>query len=451
MNEELPTSVRAASGHPRRRSRQSIPILMTALTAGLLLALPASGNGLGSGSGDLDAMERQLEAMERMLQEQRREIEALRQEQATQREEQESQRAALERVPERVIESGSDAVKLSISGQINRGLMIVDDGDDTRLFNIDNNASSSRIRAIGEARPSPGVLIGSALEVEFRVNNSFTVSQFDRRSTDTSAFRNRRVEVYAENESLGRLWLGMGWTATEAVSEQDLSGTAVAGYSDPRVMGGGMFFRDKDTGELSDIRMNQVADNMDGFGRDTRVRYDTPRFGGLQLRTSVVNDGAVDVALNYSSKLGPANLSAMVGWANFSERSTGAAEFDDLVAGSASVLLDEGPLKGLNATIAAARMDRIGPGSNAEFHYAKLGYQGDFFRSGKTALSIDFHQTDDRLQSGDRLRAYGFQAVHTIDNWGTDLYLNVRNHEFDRPGRDFDDLTIGMAGARVRF
>jgi hypothetical protein len=447
MSTLIPTTVHRDTD--RHRTRSLSPLRITALAAALLMVLPASANELGSR--DLDAMERQLQTMERSLQEQRREIEALRREQAAQREQQATLSAAAESAPERAIRSGNDAVKLSISGQINRGVMIVDDGDSSRLFNIDNNASSSRIRAIGEARPAPGVMIGSALEVEFRVNNSFTVSQFDRRSTDTSAFRNRRVEVFADHERLGRLWLGMGWTATEFVAEQDLSGTALAGYSDPRVMGGGMFFRDKNTGELSDIRMLDVSDNMDGFGRDTRIRYDTPRFGGVQLRTSVVNDGAVDVALNYSGRLGPANVAAMAGWANFSERNLGPATFDDLIAGSASVLLDEGPLKGLNATIAAGRMDRIGSGPDAEFRYVKLGYQGDFFRSGKTALSIDFHQTDDLQQSNDRLRAYGLQAVHTIDNWGTDLYLNVRNHEFDRTGRNFDDLTIGMVGARVRF
>lgn len=449
MNNNISTNVRAASGCFRSLSGRRIPLLLTAMAAGLLLALPASGDGLGAG--DLEATERQLDAMEHMLQEQRREIEMLKREQVSQREEQTALRAVAERTPDRAIQSGSDTVELSISGQINRGLMVVDDGDDTDVFNIDNNASSSRIRAIGEVRPEPGVLIGSALEVEFRLNNSFTVSQLDRRSTDTSAFRHRRLEVYAEEERLGRVWLGMGWTATEFVSEQDLSGTAIAGYSDLRVMGGGMFFRDSDTGELSDIRMNQVTDNMDGFGRDTRIRYDTPRFRGLQLRTSVVNDGAVDVALNYSGKWGPANVAASVGWADFGELNLGEATFDDLIAGSASVLLVDGPLRGLNASFSAGRKDRIGEGRDPESRYVKLGYQADFFRSGKTALSVDFQETDDLRQSGDDFRAYGFQVAHTIEKWGTDLYLNVRNHEFDRAGRNFDDLTIGMVGARVVF
>ena len=200
--------------------------------------------------------------------------------------------------------SGSERVKLSISGQVNRSLVVVGDGGETTLFNVDNNASSSRVGFIGEARPADKVTIGSAIEVEFRVNNSFTVSQNDRNATDTAAFRNRRIEIFGQHDDFGRLWLGQGWTATEFIAEQDLSGTAVAGYSDPRVMGGGIFFRDSDTGELDDgaggrgrTRLSDVVDNMDGFGRDTRLRYDTPIWNGLQLRTSVVNDGALDAAL----------------------------------------------------------------------------------------------------------------------------------------------------------
>jgi hypothetical protein len=346
-----------------------------------------------------------------------------------------------------VISSGMDQVRLSISGQVNRGLMLVDDGGSTSLFNIDNNASSSRLRAIGEAQPMDRVTVGGALEVEFRVNNSFTVSQDDRkRIDDITAFRNRRVEVYFEHSDYGRLWLGQGWTASEFVSEQDLSGTAVAGYSDPRVMGGGMFFRDRDTGQLSDVNLRSVVDNMDGFGRDTRIRYDTPRLAGFQLRTSLVGNDAWDVALNHSGKVGPVQIAGMVAYADFDRRGT-APSFDNLFAGSVSFLHDSGA----NLTLAAATMERKGPGSDPAFYYGKLGYLADFFPIGKTALSIDYHQTDDLAASGDRGRAYGLQAVQNLDSWGTELYVNLRNHELDRPGRRFDDLLIGMVGARVRF
>jgi hypothetical protein len=410
--------------------------------ARFLVLLPASA--LAVALAAAPAAAQTLEDLQRQIQDLQRQVDQL---QERQDEDAERVRRVEEAAPDRAIASGRDDVRLAISGQVNRGLMVVDDGSDTTLFNIDNNASSSRIRAIGEARPTDGLLVGGALEFEFRVNNSFTVSQRDRKAIDDiSAFRNRRVEVYFDHDNLGRVWLGQGWTATEFVAEQDLSGTALAGYSDPRVMGGGMFFRDKDTGELSDVRLLDVVDNMDGFGRDTRIRYDTPRLAGLQLRTSLVRDDAVDVALNYEGQLGPVQVAAMVGYANFSRRSE-SPTFDDLFAGSISVLHDTG----INLTLAAGTMDRIGPGSSPNFHYAKLGYQRGFFPIGNTALSVDYHQTDDLQVPGDRARAWGVQAVQTVDGWGTELYLNLRNHELKRPGRRFDDLLIGMVGARVRF
>ncbi len=51
----------------------------------------------------------------------------------------------------RAVLSGSDAVKLSVSGQINRAALIVNDGEETEVLNVDNNQSSSRVRFIAES------------------------------------------------------------------------------------------------------------------------------------------------------------------------------------------------------------------------------------------------------------------------------------------------------------
>ena len=358
---------------------------------------------------------------------------------------------------DRTVTSGMDTVSLAVSGQVNRALMLVGDGEDTTLFNADNNASSSRVRFIGEASPTADITAGAAIEVEFRVNNTFTLSQDQRGGIDDTAFRNRRVEVYFDHTDFGRVWLGMGWTATEFIAEQDLSGTAIAGYSDPRVMGGGMFFRDSTTGELDrSFRMLNVADNMDGFGRDTRIRYDTPRVNGFQIRTSLVNDEAFDVGLWYQDKIDRFQISSAIGWANDSRRIRGVdnqfqrpvQEFDDIISGSFSVLDDSG----LNATFAAGRQDRRASGPDANFWYGKLGYQANMFpEMGTTAFSVDWHRSEDIAQAGDELDAIGFQIVQNVDWLGTEFYGAFRNHSFDRDGRSFDDLNIGMIGARVRF
>ena len=358
--------------------------------------------------------------------------------------------ALLAQEADRTITSGMDDVSLSISGQINRALMFADDGDEVTLFNVDGNSSSSRVRFIGEARPSQGTVVGAALETEFRVNNSFTVSQEDSKSTDTTAFRNRRVEVYVDNEDLGKVWLGMGWTATEFIAEQDLSGTSLAGYSDPRVMGGGVRFRDRKTGELSDTRLSNVVDNMDGFGRDTRIRYDTPRFNGFQVRTSLVNEEAIDVGLWYHGDVGRVQIASGIGWANASRNSDDAV-FDDIISGSVSFR----DASGFSATFAAGTQDRIDTSVNSEdptFWYTKLGYEATYFPGvGSTAVSIDWHRSEDLQQDNDRIDVYGVQAVQSIDAVGTELYANVRNNDLRRDDRSFESAVIGIVGARVRF
>ena len=54
--------------------------------------------------------------------------------------------------PQRVVTSGINGVKLSISGQVNRGVLFADNGDDSEVFHVDNDNSSTRIRFIGQGQ-----------------------------------------------------------------------------------------------------------------------------------------------------------------------------------------------------------------------------------------------------------------------------------------------------------
>ncbi|MEX1228372.1 MAG: hypothetical protein WD623_02335 [Marinobacter sp.] len=356
----------------------------------------------------------------------------------------------------RNILSGSDAVKLSISGQINRAAMLVEDGEDTTLLNVDNNASSSRVRFIAESTASGPWSAGAALETEFRLNNSFTISQLDENQDDASAFRNRRVEVYFANEDLGKIWLGQGWTASEGVSENDLSGTAIAGYSEVNTTSGGILFREKGfDGELSPRGPNNpdlrsVATNLDGLGRNTRIRYDTPKFNGFQLRTSAVNQGGVDVALFYSGNVDRLKIAAGMAWANSDEATgnDGAAALDDQVSGSISVL----DTSGFSATVALGQASKNDSSlEDVTFAYTKLGYQTKLIDAGTTHFSVDYHTTDDLQREDDTVEVIGFQALQKVSSIGTDFYASLRSISLDRTGVDYEDNLVALLGARVTF
>lgn len=350
----------------------------------------------------------------------------------------------------RNILSGSDAVSLSISGQINRAALVVDDGEDTTLLNVDNNASSSRVRFIAASTAEGPWSAGAALEVEFRLNNSYTISQLDEGQDDVSAFRNRRVEVFFANADLGTIWLGQGWTASEGVTENDLSGTAIAGYSEVNTTSGGILFRNKDTNELTDVALRNVATNLDGLSRNTRIRYDTPTINGFQLRTSAVNQGGVDAALFYNASTDRLKIAAGAAWANTNEATgrDGANALDDQISGSISVL----DASGFSGTLALGQASKNDSAlEDVTFTYAKLGYQTSLTSAGKTYFSVDYSLTEDLAQDDDEAEVVGVQALQQIDSLGTDLYAGLRSLSLDRTGVDYEDNLVAIVGARVKF
>lgn len=345
------------------------------------------------------------------------------------------------------VTSGNKNVRLSLSGQVNRGLLFVDDGEETEVHNVDNDASSTRIRFIGEADASDTLTVGAAIEVQLESNSTADVNQLTTSSgAGTDNFTQRRLEVYFSDKNLGKLWLGQGWTASEGTSEEDLSGTALAGYSDTDLLAGGQIFRNADnTLALTEnngkaLNVKSAFTNMDGLGRNDRVRYDTPSFGGFTLATSLTQGEAKDVVVKYKAGYEGVKVAAALAYVDLDS-----TDVEDQVNGSVSLLLDGG----LNATFAAGSQSTA-DNRDPSFYYTKLGY-----KMGVHAFSVDYHRSDDTLSGaaavGDEATSYGAQYVRTIKDWSTEAYVGIRNYELDRTGSDFQDVLGVLAGARVKF
>ena len=334
------------------------------------------------------------------------------------------------------VTSGNDKVKLSISGQINRALLYVDNGDRDDFFHVDNDNSSTRLRLLGSAELSDDITVGTQLEAEF-LSNSTTDIRIDQDSASSASLKERKIEVYADSKALGRLWIGQGSTASDGVSEIDLSGSSVVNYSDVRDMAGGIAFSG------GGPRIGQVSDNMDGLSRDDRLRYDTPKLAGFQISLSAIEGGAGDVALRYGAKFGDTKFAAAIAYADGSSRDS--HDFTQ-INGSASLLFGNG----ISLTAAAGSRDQDS-GQDAEFFYGKVGYIFSASSFGKTAISIDYQQTNDLNQGGDEFTSYGAFLVQNFDRIGTEFYVGVRNHELDRTATNYDDILGILTGARIKF
>jgi hypothetical protein len=338
------------------------------------------------------------------------------------------------------VTSGETGIDLAISGQVNRMVTLADDGDKTKLYNVDNDNSSSRIRFVGRGRTDGGLVVGSLIEAQLQPNDSETVN---RRNQDTGnvSFESRHVDLFVQHEEFGKVSLGRGDTASNNTAEVDLSGTTVIAYSSISDTAGGLLFYDDDTDALSDTQINDAYSNLDGLSRRDRLRYDTPTLAGFTLSADVISSARYSAGLTWAGQLPDWQMAAAAGY------SYPGGGSDYIIDGSASVLHLP---TGLNATVSAgqeARDDR----DDASNVYVKLGWKRAFFSFGETAMSIDYAHNTDLDQDGDAFDTVGLFAVQAIEDFGVEFYGGYRFHSLDRDDADFDDIHTVSIGSRIKF
>lgn len=392
----------------------------------------------------LDKMQRLIEQQQSQLDTQAKAIEDLKKQLQALSKAAQPSAATTEKLPtlQNVVKPGSDKVDVQLYGQVNRGVMYVDDGNDGDFYNVDNDNSSTRLGINAKTRTGGELEIGARFEVQFESNSSAEVSQKSG-SIGGDGFTERHLDFFLQSKRWGKLSIGQGDTASNETSEVDLSGTALAGYSDTDTVAGGMFFFDKATHSLSPATVGSVFNNMDGLSRRDRLRYDTPEFSGFVLSTSAADTNAEDIALWYRRTFPGFKLAGAVAYAN-----PGSTSVDNQLNGSVSILLDNG----FNATFAAgSQYLRTSGRDDATFNYVKLGYIQKYFDIGPTALSVDYGRHKDVVRNGDEADAYGFQFVQNLTDWRTEFYLVYRNLNLDRTGEDFEDINAVMGGGRIKF
>ena len=344
------------------------------------------------------------------------------------------------------VTTGTPKVNLQLYGQVNRGVLVVDDGEKTRGHQVDNDASSTRIGLQGAANPGGELEIGTRVEVQFEANSSSVINQIDNTDEGPDNFTKRWLDLYLKHERFGKLFVGYGSTASDGTSEVDFSGTDVVGYADISTVGGGFFWYDESLGDLDfDTTIGDVFTDMDGLSRKNRIRYDSPSFYGLMAGTSWISEGGGDVALKYASEFEGFKLAAQAAYADPGGTS---GSLDNQFNGSASILHESG----LNFTVSGGIQDYKGDrDDNGTFLYGKLGYQLNVCPLGMTAFSIDGGLNSDIQQDGDDGTAFGLQMVQNFTEWATEFYLGYRFYTLDRELADYEDFNSLLTGFRVKF
>jgi hypothetical protein len=279
---------------------------------------------------------------------------------------------------------GNRAVSLQIYGQVNRALMIWDDGFASDAYVVDNATSSTRLGLVGRSPIEAGWHTGYRIEVEFDDAPSDEV--FNGPDGDdgigTEEVRIRHSYLFVENARLGRLSLGQQSQATDNITIINLG----ARMSDAALHYNNNFGLrlDLEYGLTTDLTWGQFAHTVDSYRGDF-LRYDTPAIHGFVLSSAVGEDDIWDVALRYSGDWNSIRVAAGAGYMN-----DGELDFEDVRGSLSAIHQPSGVFLSAAGGIRHDHSGAIGDGENANFYFAQLGLQRRFLPYGATSLYGEF-------------------------------------------------------------
>jgi len=165
----------------------------------------------------------------------------------------------------------------------------------------------------------------------------------------------------------------------------------------------------------------------DGFSRNSRIRYNTPDFGGFTAAVSFASGDRQELGLRFKREIGPGKVTLQYGVANSSD------------GNNDRMMLSGGYKFDFGFSFAASVNSRTQGGGADDLESLLLSANYQF---GKTTLSVDIGESG--LDGENEVQQIGFiyKPVKYIDLYGG--YVNYDN-------ADNTSLASAFAGARYKY
>ncbi len=275
---------------------------------------------------------------------------------------------------------GNRVVSLQIYGQVNKALLIWNDGISRDAYIVDNETSTSRFGLIGQAQLRPGWRAGYRMEFDF--NDAVSDEVSNARNGDDGipgdALRIRQNYVYVDSDSYGRLSIGEQSPASDDITIINLGAqmsNAPLHYNENfgLRLGGG-------SGLTTDLTWGNFADIIDSLRGDF-VRYDSPAFYGFVLSGALGEDDVWDVALRYHGDWNSLRFAAGIGYMASTE-----SDLSD-VRGSASLMhMPSGLYVSFAGSVRDETPNELANTDKPAFWYAQLGIRRRMLPYGDTTF-----------------------------------------------------------------
>ncbi len=352
----------------------------------------------------------------------------------------------------------SNGATLRFYGQVDKGILTYDDGQEQASYGLIDNANSNTRVGLSYRQTTGDWTFENVNEFAYAPYSTSDINiENQTPSADDWRFSNsniRKIDFTFANESYGKFWIGQGSMATDGTTEVDLSGTSVIAYSSVADSAQAQLLRQSD-GTLSDIELGDVFKNLDG-DRRVRVRYDTPKFNNFTAAAAfgrnllsdspdVRDANLFDASINYDNTFNDEiQIKGSIGY-NWAE---GVAGGDDTTKWGGSISGLHKP-SGTNVTFAAGTTDT--GGNTNTFWYGKAGLIRPFVSWGDTAMSIDYYSGGDFNNENSESTSWGLAVVQNITAANTELWATFRSYSYSDDEASYEDGQALFWGARFKF
>jgi len=326
------------------------------------------------------------------------------------------------------------AIKWKMSGQVNRAVTFMDDGNQSDVRSTDNGASNTRFRMRGSEDMGNGMKVGAYWELGINSSPS-SKARPDADNDFDNGVSIRQANLWFSG-NWGKLTMGHTSEASDGTTGADLSGTNLthsgAGATDNTA---GILFQGKNgAGNKS---RGSTYSKYDG-GRKDVVRYDSPKLGPVGLAVNVANDQSWSAAAKVKTALGGGQLSGAFGYAS----DTGKGNVDARWGGSLSYLFSQGTsISGHYASNETANNAK-----DSDSFSISLGHKW-----GIHAVEATYAEGSDIGGDSFESTSYSIEYVHNLKKVNTQLYAGFQHAELDHSVWSYEDIDAFTVGARVKF
>ncbi|MFB3103436.1 MAG: porin, partial [Pseudomonadales bacterium] len=162
-------------------------------------------------------------------------------------------------------------LNLKISGQINKTIGIIDNGDNDAIGFFDNSNSGSRFRFTGSQDMGNGGKMGGVWEWQWgnSIQGNATFNSAGEFSESSASLKDRKTELYYQ-AGWGKVSLGKGDGAANGTSEVDLSGTTTIDYAGGNQCLLGSMTYGTGSSTVTGVTVGLTYSQFDGESRNTR-------------------------------------------------------------------------------------------------------------------------------------------------------------------------------------